>query len=64
MGSIGTDAAGVGPFYLPIPAPRVGPFCAPITTQRRESGQQCEGEDLEKLVEVLLEHRHDSPAKA
>jgi hypothetical protein len=31
MGSIGTDAAGVGPFYLPIPPPGVGPFCAPIT---------------------------------
>ena len=26
MGPIGTDAAGVGPFYLPIRAPWVGPF--------------------------------------
>jgi hypothetical protein len=25
----------VGPFYLPIRAPGVGPFCAPITTRRR-----------------------------
>jgi hypothetical protein len=32
MGPIGTDAAGVGPFYLPIPAPGVGPFSSPITT--------------------------------
>ena len=32
MGSIGTDVAGVGPFYLPIPPPGVGPFWMPITT--------------------------------
>src|SRR5947209_11605673 len=31
-GPIGTDAAGVGPFYLPIPGQGVGPFCPPITT--------------------------------
>src|SRR3954467_5944012 len=30
-GPIGTDAAGVGPFYSPIPARGVGPLCAPVT---------------------------------
>src|SRR5437588_9378685 len=36
-GPIGTDAAGVGPFYLPIPGRGVGPFCAPITTSAMTS---------------------------
>src|SRR3954462_14207583 len=30
-GTIGTDAAGVGPFYLPSAGSRVGPVCTPIT---------------------------------
>ena len=25
----------MGPFYLPIPGPGVGPFCAPITTAQK-----------------------------
>src|SRR5262245_29385105 len=45
MGLIGTDAAGVGPFYLPIPPPGVGPFCAPITS-RQDDGAERIAEDI------------------